>query len=101
MLDTDAKVYIDTFESRIKSLDLSDSDKEAYIEKNKEYVQKYVIPMYEDSKSALKNLLGTSKNERGMAGFGEEGKKYYEAIVRDKTGSDMSTEEVIEYIDAK
>lgn len=101
MIDTDAKVYIDTFESRIKSLDLSDSDKEAYIEKNKEYVQKYVIPMYKDSKSALKNLLGTSKNERGMAGFGEEGKKYYEAIVRDKTGSDMSTEEVIEYIDAK
>lgn len=35
MLDTDAKVYIDTFESRIKSLDLSDSDKEAYIEKTK------------------------------------------------------------------
>lgn len=54
MIDTDAKVYIDTFESRIKSLDLSDSDKEAYIEKNKEYVQKYVIPMYKDSKSALK-----------------------------------------------
>lgn len=101
MIDTDAKVYIDTFESRIKSLDLSDSDKEAYIEKNKEYVQKYILPMYENSKSALKNLLGTSKNERGMAGFGEEGKKYYEAIVRDKTGSDMSAEEVIKYIDDK
>ena len=101
MLDTDAKVYIDTFESRIKALDLSDSDKEAYIEKNKEYVQKYVLPMYEDSKAALKKLLGTSKNERGMAGFGEEGKKYYEAVVRNKTGSDMTTEEVIEYIDNK
>ena len=47
------------------------------------------------------NDLTILNNNIHVSWYQEEGKKYYEAIVRDKTGSDMSAEEVIEYIDDK
>ena len=89
-----------TFENKISQLDgLSDEEKDQYIRTNEEYVDKYYKPVYKNIKNKLEELKDTSKNQGGLCGFGEDGKKYYQAIVRDKTSTDISPDELIDYLD--
>lgn len=87
-----------TFENKISQLDISDVEKKAYIKTNKEYVEKYYLPVYTEIKNVVNDLKKYSDNQKGLCEFGDDAKKYYEAIVRDKTSMDITPEELVEYL---
>jgi len=97
-IKNDKSVLVDEFELRIKSLGLSDSEKKTVVETNKKYFEEYYIPALKSANSALESLKKSGKNEEGLCGYGKIGKKYYEAIVRDKTSSSMTPEELKSYL---
>lgn len=98
-LESDDDPLIDSFNTRIKSLGLSDTEEEEYIKKNQEYVEEYFRPSYQMMADLMEELKGTAKNQGGLAGFGDEAKKYYEAVVKDKTSSDYSVDEIKDILD--
>ena len=78
-----------SFESRISSTDfLSGSEKDEYINKNAALLESSVIPAYQLIISTLSDLKlkGFCKNEEGLCKL-ENGKAYYEYLVRSYTGS--------------
>lgn len=97
-IKNDKSVLVDEFESRIKSLGLSDSEKKTVVETNKKYFEEYYIPALKSANSALESLKKSGKNEEGLCGYGKIGKKYYSAIVKDKTSSSMTPEELKSYL---
>lgn len=98
-LESDDDPLIDSFNTRIKSLGLSETEEDEYIKKNEEYVEEYFRPSYQMMADLMKELKGTAVNQGGLAGFGDEAKKYYEAIVKDKTSSDYSVDEIKDILD--
>ena len=98
-LDAKNEPLIVTFEEKIDKLDISKSAKEEYIATNKEYVENYYLPVYEDTIDLMEELKGTGINDGGAVGFGKLGKQYYEAIVKEKTSDDISPEKLAMYLD--
>lgn len=88
-----------TFEDKINKLNLTEEEKSAYIKTNEEYVDKYYLPVYQKTIDLMEELKGSGINDGGLAGYGKIGVKYYEAIVADKTSSDITPEELAEYLD--
>jgi uncharacterized protein (DUF885 family) len=94
---TDDNYLITTFDNRIDAMDLSDSEKEAYKERNRNSVLNTVIPAYEDMIDSLNALKGQSEDLGGICNY-TDGKEYYEYIVAHKTGSSKSIEEMEEIL---
>ena len=84
---------ITTFDHKIDAMDLSDSEKEAYKDRNKNVVLNVMIPAYEDTIDALNALKGKSKDLGGICNY-EDGKRYYEYIQARKSGSSKTPEEM-------
>lgn len=91
----------ESFVSRIDKLNLDDNKKNEYIEKNKKLVDENITPCYSMLKETIQNVKGTGKTEGGLVNYGDDGKRFYEALLRQKTSSDMSVTETAEYIDKK
>lgn len=85
-----------SFVSRIDALDfLSTTQKEQYIDKSLNIIKHSVVPAYEliiKTLSDLKNK-GYCKNSNGLC-FLENGKDYYEFLVKTNTGSSLSIMEL-------
>lgn len=90
---------ISSFEEKLDSVALSKSEKENFIKTHKEYVEKYYLPPFKNAVYVLESLKGTGKNDGGLCNYGETGKKYYSALIRDNTSSDMTAQEVAELLD--
>lgn len=87
---------IETFEERIAPIKQINKKQFAnYIQRNRQLVLDQVIPAYEKLADDLKALKGNGKNKAGLSHF-KQGKDYYKALVRSKTGSDKSITEMIE-----
>ncbi len=83
-----------TFDERVDEADfLTPKQAEAYKEKNRKAVLESVIPAYEELAEAVAGLKGTGKNSGGLCGL-PDGKKYYECLVKDVTGSDRTVGEM-------
>ncbi|MCD7826650.1 MAG: DUF885 domain-containing protein [Clostridiaceae bacterium] len=92
---------ISVFDKRIKEVDgLTQKEQETYSEKNKEAILNKMIPAYETLVKGLKKLKGTGKNENGLS-YLEKGKEYYTYLVKRKTGSSRTPEEIEELLDEK
>ena len=90
---------IATFKDRIASVkDLSSSEQNAYIQKNRKIVLNQVIPAYEKLADELKNLKGNGKNDAGLA-YLKDGKEYYKALVKNQTGSSSTVEDMISMVE--
>jgi len=75
-----------TFNERVNALsDLSSSEKDAYIDANKEIIETKVFPSYESLITSLDALTNTGTNQKGLC-FLPEGKTYYEYLVRQSVG---------------
>ena len=98
-LEAEKEPLIITFEDRINTLDLSSEKKQEYVERNAEYVEKYYLPVYEKTIDLLEELKKSGNNDGGLSGYGKTGIKYYEAIVAEKTSSDMTPDELADYLD--
>lgn len=91
----------ESFVSKIEKLNLDENKKNEYIEKNKKIVAENITPCYSMLKETIQNVKGTGKTEGGLVNYGDDGKRYYEALLRQKTSSDMSVKETAKYIDKK
>jgi len=87
---------IEIFTSKINAMeDLSEEKKQSYIEQNSNLVKTEVIWAYQALIEGLSGLKGSGLNEKGLAGL-EDGKRYYEYLVRSFTGSSKSVEELMQ-----
>ena len=94
-------LLIETFNSKIDNFEeLTDEQKENYKQRNYDAVMNSVIPAYEDTITTFKELKATGKNQLGLVHH-ENGKEYYEYLLRSKVGTDKTPEQVIETLDAK
>lgn len=98
-LNAETNPMLVTFEDKLNKLDLTDEEKQNYIELNEQYVEEYYSPVYTKSIELLTELLNTGTNKTGLSGFGNDGIKYYEAIVKDKCSSDITPKELADYLD--
>lgn len=92
--DKENHYLINTFNERINKMDtLSDKSKNSYIQLNKKYLEQYFFPCYENIASTMAVLKKDSKNPGGLCNY-ENGKSYYEGLVRTKTGSTKTVSEI-------
>lgn len=75
-----------SFNERIGELDISQEQRESYIEENKSCIEKYIFPAYEILIYGLKELRATGNNQNGLC-YLPDGKEYYELLVAEETGS--------------
>ncbi len=91
---TDDNYLITTFDHRIDAMEgLSDTQQEAYKDRNRNLVLNTVIPAYQAMIDALNSLKGKSADLGGICNY-EGGKDYYEYIVAHKTGSSKTIPEM-------
>lgn len=87
---------IEVFNDKIDEFEgLSEEQKEAYKEQNKEIILTEVIPAYENLMTELEALRGSGTNDLGICYY-EDGTRYYEYLIRTRIGSDASVPELKE-----
>lgn len=90
MKNTEDNYLIELFDQRIDGLSsLSAESKESYKERNKDIVKNDVVNAYKILIEGLATLKGTGRNSGGLSNF-ENGKEYYEYLVKTSTGSSKS-----------
>lgn len=99
--DGKGKELIECFEEKLDGLKLNVSEKNNYIKKQKEYIEKYYLPAFKSAADSLKKLKGSSENDGGLCNYGAVGNNYYGALVQEKTSSNMTPEDTIELLDGK
>ena len=83
-----------TFKDRINEVkELSEKEKSDYIQENALMMEDYIYPAYQKLISAVKDLMGTGENEKGLC-FLPDGKEYYEILVKQSTGTDRTVREL-------
>ncbi|MBR5801060.1 MAG: DUF885 domain-containing protein [Lachnospiraceae bacterium] len=86
----DENYMLEVFDSKIDGFEgLTEAEKQAYKERNREVVTGDVVAGYNTLIEGLTKLKGTGKNELGLCYF-DKGKEYYEYLVRTSTGCDDS-----------
>lgn len=97
--DSSDNYLIKVFDNKIKKFKgLSEEEVSSYIDTNKKEITGCVIPAYESLTDTLTSLKGTGVNPNGLCGY-KKGKKYYEYLVKTKTGSDHSIKEINDMLD--
>lgn len=99
--DGKGKDLIESFEEKLDELKLNESEKNSYIKKQKDYIEKYYLPAFKNAADSLKKLKGSSDNDGGLCNYGAVGNNYYSALVQEKTSSDMTPDDAIELLDGK
>ena len=83
-----------TFKDRVNEVkELSEKEKSDYIQENALMIEDYIYPAYQKLISAVKGLMGTGENEKGLC-FLPDGKEYYEILVKQSTGTDRTVREL-------
>lgn len=91
-MGTDNYLY-SSFEERIRELDLPKEQADSYIDLNRQNIEAYVFPAYEELIDALAALRTTGKNNIGLCGL-PKGKEYYELTAAGQTGSSRTIPEL-------
>ena len=92
--------FIDTFNERIQQIpELTKKQQNDYMNKNKHYVETYIIPAYESLYDylAAKSPSKMTPDENTSYGLSNlpQGKDYYTLLVKQSTGSSKTPEELI------
>lgn len=92
---------LSTFDDRIDALEgLNAEQATQYKSQNKQIVMEQVVPAYNKLAEELCTLKGTGKNTQGIC-YLENGKAYYQYLVQNTTGSDLSIEKIQEQTEAQ
>ncbi len=85
------------FEENIDALDfLTDDEKASYKEQNRDIILNSFIPAYDHVSEELEKLRGSANYEGGLCNYKDGGSDYYQALVRYKTSSDDSIQELLD-----
>jgi len=91
---------IEIFDEKIDELGLAEDKAAKYKEENKNTIINDVIPAYRTLVGGLENLKGTGVNDSGMCHF-DQGKEYYEYLIKSQIGSDESVTSLADMIDER
>lgn len=87
---------IEIFDDKIDAFEgLTDEQRASYKEQNRTIITTEVVEGYETLIDGLTALKGTGTNELGLCYY-EDGREYYEYLVRTATGCDDSVEELLD-----
>ncbi len=96
----DQNILITTFNNKIANVPgITDDQIESYKALNTSYVKEYVIPAYENMITELNSLLGTGKNDLGIANL-PDGADYYELKVQSSTGCSDDIDDMYDNIES-
>ncbi len=88
--EPEGNYMIDVFNDKISAFEgLTEEEKEGYRKENHDLVTGEVVKAYRTLIDGLRALKGSGKNELGICYY-EDGKAYYEYLLRSGTGSDVS-----------
>lgn len=86
---------IEIFDDKVAAFEgLTDQEKQAYSDKNRTIITTEVVDGYQTLIEGLKELKGSGTNELGLCYY-EDGKRYYEYLVRSGTGTDTSVKQLM------
>ncbi len=92
----ESNYLLSTFDDRVDGADfLTPEQAEQYKMNNRQIVTGQVIPAYQKLAEDLSSFKGSGKNSGGLCGL-PGGKEYYEYLVKDTTGSELSVEDMQE-----
>ncbi|MBP5242389.1 MAG: DUF885 domain-containing protein [Clostridia bacterium] len=75
--------FISSFEAKTDAFEgISAEKKEEYKAQNREIVLNKVLPAYRATEGKLAAFTGMGTNDGGLCGFGNDGKKYYEKLLK-------------------
>lgn len=98
--DPEENYMMEIFEDKIEEFEgLTKEKKEEYIQENYEIITTQVVEGYQTLIDGLTSLKGTGTNELGLCYY-EDGREYYEYLVRVKTGSDESVKRLQRKVDS-
>lgn len=87
-------LLLSVFQDKVNTFtELSDEEKQDFINRNHDAVINHVIPAYQALIDGMTQLKGTGKNEGGLCGL-PDGTTYYEYLVAQRTGSSRSITEI-------
>lgn len=98
--DPEHNYMIDVFNDKIEAFEgITEEEREEYRRRNTEAITTDVMNAFSILIDGLTELKGTGTNELGLCYY-DDGKEYYEYLVRTDTGSAMSVEEMKKQTDA-
>ena len=93
--NVDTNLLVETFKSRLNSIpELSEDQKNTYLQNNKELIVNTVLPAFQDLKTNLLNLQKKSSAGKGLCHY-EQGLNYYKILLASMTLSDLSMSDMI------
>ncbi|MBQ6655524.1 MAG: DUF885 family protein [Erysipelotrichaceae bacterium] len=88
---TEDNEVIRIFNENVEELGLSNAAE--YKAQMRDAVLNYLIPAYHDILAMYEQIRGSGKAKGAMANYGQEGKRFYELLFRDKSSSSTSVSE--------
>ncbi len=92
--------YLEAFESNVTETGLSDDMVANYTEQVKTVLTNEVLPAFSSFYQTLETKKASAGESKGLA-FYDQGKEYYELLVKDNTGTDMTPLELKDYLTDK
>ncbi len=93
--DPEENYMIEVFDDKIGAFEgLFEEDRQKYRERNHAIITTEVVEGYETLIEGLEGLKGSGSNELGLCYY-EDGKEYYQYLVRTGTGSDDSVRDLM------
>lgn len=100
LTDPEEHPYLEAFVSNIQEAGLSDQTVSSYTEQVTSILSDTVIPAYESFFDYIEEKSKTASESRGLCKY-DQGKEYYAAMARIYTGTDMTPEEMMTYLQKK
>ena len=96
----ETNLLIEVFPEKLEELNLSDEEKNTYIEKNHDAVLNSVIPAYQAVIDGLTAQLDSAPEKGNLSSY-ENGREYYKYLLKSSVGTDKTPEELIELTEDK
>ncbi|MCI9486162.1 MAG: DUF885 domain-containing protein [Lachnospiraceae bacterium] len=92
-------IFLTSFEERLEKLeDLSEAKKSEYVDKNREILEKQILPSYKKIGRCLQEVRGTAENVQGLC-HTEGGDEYYAHLLKSMVGSGHTPEEMLALVE--
>lgn len=98
LMETEDNPFIDGYNAKIEALNLGPITTREYEEANEEFYISEMIPALKKAYDELEALYGTNSTGQGLCHY-DGGLAYYEYVVEDAVGGNLSIDELMELLD--